>query len=652
MSRIGVFVCHCGMNIAKTVRIDDVVEFAGELPGVVVAEGYKFMCSTPGQELIQEKIKECNLDRVIVAACSPLMHEKTFRKVVEGAGLNQYLLTIVNIREQCSWVIEDEDEATSKAKALINGAVYRTRLLAPLESRFIDVNPEAMVVGGGIAGIQAALELAATGKKVYLVEKSPTIGGHMAQFDKTFPTLDCSACILTPKMDAVLQNPNIDLMTSCEVTEVKGFVGNFDVTVKQKARYVDHDKCNGCLSCMEKCPGRGLSEFDEGLDRRKSIYIPFPQAVPQKPVIDRETCIYFKKGKCRVCEQVCEQDAIDFEQEDTYRDITVGAIIAATGYGLMDTTPLVQYGYGKYPGVYNALEVERLFNSTGPTEGKVVMKDGKEPESIAILHCIGSRDTNYHEYCSRVCCMYALKFAHLFKEKTSADVYQLYIDMRCFGKGYEEFYNRLLEENVKFVRGKAARVTDVAGSPEEEGKLIVEVEDTLSNQFMRLPVDMVVLLPAMEAQTDAGEVARTFNIGVDKDNFFREKHPKLDPLSTTTDGVFLAGACQGPKDIPDTVAQAIGAAAEALTIVGKEQLELEAATVYVDPYVCCGCQNCVRVCTYSAPSFDVEKNVSEINEALCKGCGLCAASCPTGAIIARHFTNDQFIGEMEGLMEF
>ena len=653
MSRIGVFVCHCGSNIAKTVRVDDVADFARDLPNVVMAESYKFMCSTPGQELIQEKIKECNLDRVIVAACSPLMHEKTFRKVLENAGLNQYLLTIVNIREQCSWVIEDMDKATAKAKALVNGAVHRARLLDSLASRFIDVSSEVMVVGGGIAGIQAALELAAIGKKVYLVERSPTIGGHMAQFDKTFPTLDCSACILTPKMDAVLQSPNIELMTSCEVTEVKGFVGNFDVTVKQKARYVDHDKCNGCLTCVEKCPaGKGLSEFDEGLGRRKAIYIPFPQSVPQKPVIDRETCIYFKKGKCRVCEKVCEQDAIDFEQEDTYHDVKVGAIIVATGYSLMDTKPLVQYGYGKYPGVYHSLEVERLFNSTGPTEGKVVMRNGEEPESIAILHCIGSRDTNYHEYCSRVCCMYSLKFAHLFKERTSADVYQLYIDMRCFGKGYEEFYNRVLEENVKFIRGKPARVTDVAGSPEEEGKLIVEVEDTLSSQFMRLPVDMVVLAPAMEPRADAVDVARIFNIGVDKDSFFREKHPKLDPLSTTTDGVFVAGTCQGPKDIPDTVAQAIGAAAEALTIVGKEQLELEAATVYVNPNVCCGCRNCVRVCTYSAPSFDIEKNVSVINEVLCKGCGLCAASCPTGAIVARHFTNDQFIGEMEGLMEF
>jgi len=651
-SRIGVFVCDCGLNIARTVRVGEVVEFARQLPGVVLAEEYKFMCSTPGQELIQESIEKYHLNRVIIAACSPLMHEKTFRKVVEKAGLNQYLLTIVNIREQCSWVIADVDKATAKAKALVNGAVYRSRLLAPLDSRIIDVQPNVLVVGGGIAGIQTSLELAATGTKVYLVEKSSTIGGHMAQFDKTFPTLDCSACILTPKMDAVLQNPNIELLTSAEVAEVKGFVGNFTVTVRQRARYVDHDKCNGCLSCVEKCPGRAPSEFDEGLERRKAIYIPFPQAVPQKPVIDRDSCTFFKKGKCRVCEKICEQGAINFEEEDTFREITVGAVVVATGYDLMDPSPLVQYGYGTYPNVYHALEVERLFNATGPTEGNVIMRDKREPESIAILHCIGSRDKNWHEYCSRVCCMYSLKFAHLFKEKTSADVYQLYIDMRCFGKGYEEFYNRLLEEGVKFIRGKAARVTDRAITPDEEGKLIVEAEDTLSSQFLRLPVDMVVLAPAMEARADAEEMSRLFNVSLDKNRFFIERHPKLDPLSTMSDGIFLAGTCQGPKDIPDTVAQAMGAAAEALTIVGKDELELEAATACINPAVCCGCHNCVRVCPYSAPSFNSEKGVSEINEALCKGCGLCAATCPTGAIATRHFTNNQIMGELEGLMEW
>jgi heterodisulfide reductase subunit A2 len=652
MSRIGVFVCHCGLNIAKTVRISELAEFAATLPDVVVAADYKFMCSTPGQELIQNDIRKHNLDRVIVAACSPLMHEKTFRKVIENAGLNQYLLSIVNVREQDAWVTDSEDEATAKAKALINGAVYRARLLQPLTPRFIDVNPEVMVVGGGIAGIQAALELAETGKKVYLVERNSTIGGHMAQFDKTFPTLDCSACILTPKMDAVLQNPRIELLTYCEVEEVKGFVGNFDVKIRQKARYVDHDKCNACLACTEKCPGKGVSEWDEGLVKRKAIYIPFPQAVPQKPVIDREACTYFQKGKCRLCEKACGQAAIAFEQQDTFKEIKVGAIIVATGYDLMDTKPLLQYGYGKLPGVYHALEIERLFNSAGPTGGKVVMRDGKEPQSIAILHCIGSRDKNHHEYCSRVCCMYSLKFAHLLKEKTHGDVYQLYIDMRAPGKGYEEFYNRLVEEDVKFIRGKAARVTDKSDNPDFAGKLIVEVDDTLMGRFVKIPVDMVVLSPAMKPRADAKEMARILNLSTDKYGFFMERHPKLAPLSTMTEGVFIAGACQGPKDIPDSVAQGTGAAAEALTIVVKDRLELEAATAIVNPAACCGCHNCVTVCPYGAPAFNTEKNVSEINEALCKGCGLCAASCPASAIFTRHFTNDQVMAEMEGLMEF
>lgn len=649
MSRIGVFVCHCGLNIAKTVRVSELAQFAATLPDVVVARDYKFMCSTPGQEMIINDIKQHRLDRVIVTACSPLMHEQTFRKVLAAAGINQYLLTIVNIREQVSWVTHDIEEGTAKAKAVLNGAVYRARLLAPLTSRVIDVNPDVMVVGGGIAGIQAALELANTGKKVYLVEKNSTIGGHMAQFDKTFPTLDCSACILTPKMDSVLQHKNITMMTSCEVSEVKGFVGNFDITIKQKARYVDHSKCNACLACTEKCPGKGVSEWDEGLVKRKAIYIPFPQAVPQKPVIDRESCTFFKKGKCRLCEKVCEQKAIDFEQQDTFIPVKVGAVILATGYDLVDTRDMIQYGYGKYPGVYNALEVERLFNSAGPTGGKVTMRDGKEPQAIAILHCIGSRDKNNCEHCSRVCCMYSLKFAHLFKEKTSADVYQFYIDMRAAGKGYEEFYNRIIEEDVKFIRGKGARV---AQSADEPGRLIVEAEDTITGKFIKLPVDMVVLSPAIVPRADAKDVARLFNLSTDKQGFFMERHPKLAPLSTMTEGIFVAGVCQSPKDIPDTVAQANGAAAEALTIVVKDKMELEATTAMVNPASCCGCQNCVRVCPYGAPGYNETKGVSEINEALCKGCGLCASVCPSSAIIARHFTNDQVLAEMEGLMEF
>ena len=649
MSRIGVFVCHCGLNIAKTIRVSELAQFAATLPDVVVAKDYKFMCSTPGQEMIAGDIKEHKLDRVIVAACSPLMHEQTFRKVLENAGLNKYLVTIVNIREQVSWVTHDIEEGTSKAKAVLNGAVYRARLLAPLTSRVIDVNPDVMVIGAGIAGIQAALELANTGQKVYLVEKNSTIGGHMAQFDKTFPTLDCSACILTPKMDAVLQHKNITMMTYCEVTEVKGYVGNFDITVKQKARYVDHSKCNACLACTEKCPGKGVSEWDEGLVKRKAIYIPFPQAVPQKPVIDRESCTYFIKGKCKLCQKVCEQKAIDYEQQDTFTTVKVGAVIVSTGYDLMNTKPLVQYGYGKYPGVYSALEVERLFNSAGPTGGKVTLRDGKEPQAIAIMHCIGSRDKNNYEHCSRVCCMYSLKFSHLFKEKTSADVYQFYIDMRAAGKGYEEFYNRIIEEDVKFIRGKGARVAE---SVDEPGRLIVEAEDTITGKFIKLPVDMVVLSPAMIPRADSKDIARLFNLSTDKYGFFMERHPKLAPLSTMTEGIFIAGVCQSPKDIPDTVAQANGAAAEALTIVVKDKMELEATTAMVNPASCCACQNCVRVCPYGAPFFNEQKGVSEINEALCKGCGLCASVCPASAIIARHFTNDQVLAEIEGLMEF
>ena len=634
MSRIGVFVCHCGLNIAKTVRVSELAEFAATLPDVVVAADYKFMCSTPGQELIQNDIKKHNLDRVIVAACSPLMHEKTFRKVIENAGLNQYLLSIVNVREQDAWVTEDEDEATAKAKALINGAVYRARLLQPLTPRFIDVNPDVMVVGGGIAGIQAALELAETGKKVYLVERNSTIGGHMAQFDKTFPTLDCSACILTPKMDAVLQNPRIELLTYCEVEEVKGFVGNFDVKIRQKARYIDHDKCNACLACTEKCPGKGGFRMGRGAGKEESHLYPLPAGrSPEAGHRPQRLHVFPEKGKCRLCEKVCGQGAIAFEQQDTFKEIKVGAMIVATGYDLMDTETPLQYGYGKLPGVYHALEIERLFNAAGPTGGKVVMRDGKEPQSMAILHCIGSRDKNHYEYCSRVCCMYSLKFAHLLKEKTHGDVYQLYIDMRAPGKGYEEFYNRLVEEDVKFIRGKAARVTDKSDNPDFAGKLVVEVDDTLMGRFVTIPVDMVVLSPAMKPRADAKEMARLFNLSTDKYGFFMERHPKLAPLSTMTEGVFIAGACQGPKDIPDSVAQGTGAAAEALTIVVKDKLELEAATAIVNPAACCGCHNCVTVCPYGAPRSTRKRTYPKSTRRSAR-----AAVCARPAVPRRRFS--------------
>ncbi len=1127
-NRIGFYICHCGINIASKVRVEEVAEFVRGLKDVVVARDYKFMCSDPGQEMIIKDIKELGLNRVVVASCSPRLHEKTFQAACQRAGINPYYFQMASVREQVSWVTEDEESATRKAKTLAAAAINRVNYHQSLETREVKVHPDVLVVGGGIAGMEAALDVADSGNRVYLVEKQPTIGGHMLQFDKTFPTLDCAACIGTPKMVSVGQHPNIELLTYSEVKEVSGFIGNYRVKVLRKPRYVKEDLCTGCGECEKVCPVTRPSEWDQGLGSRKAIYRSFPQAVPitfavekkdrapcvitcpaginvqgyvqligqgryeeairlimerlplpgvlgrvcphpcegecrrlevdeplairelkrfaadrvdldklplpeiqDRPekvavigsgpagltvayylrlrgfqvtifealpvlggmlrvgipdyrlppaMLDREIdyilrlgvetrqgkklgkdftiedligegfkavflgigahqgmkmnipgekelegvldavdflrkvnlgeqglpgkriavvgggnvavdaartalrlgaeevnivyrrsrdempayaeeieealeegvkihyltapvrikgadgkvtgfeCIKtelgepdasgrrrpvpvegsefvieceevipaigqqtdipragdlakletgrggtllvnrhtmqtsipyvfasgdavtgpttvieavssahkateaihrFLEGKdlnllaeelaaqsqpgrnwqdipekitrrprarprhqapegrasgfeevnqglteeevreesrrclncgvcseCMACVQVCEARAIDHSMKPEEREIEVGSIILATGYDLMDPSPMKQYGYGKYPNVITSLEFERLNNATGPTSGEILLRDEnwnftRPPGSVAILHCIGSRDKNYHEYCSRVCCMYALKYGHLIKDKVGegTPVYNFYIDMRCFGKGYEEFMSRVQAEGVKLIRGKAASVTDRAEDPEEEGKLITIAEDTLSGKVMRVPTDMVILCAAMEARKDASEVGRIFGVNLGADGFFLEEHPKLGPLNTATDGVFIAGTCQSPKDIPDVVSQASGAAAKALKLATRGKVEISPTISWIDPDVCSGCQTCIGLCAYSAIDFDERRKVSVVNEALCKGCGSCAGFCPSGAAQIRHFNEKQIFAEIDGIMD-
>jgi len=644
--KIGVYVCHCGSNIAGKVDMDALREFAAELPDVVVSRDYKYMCSDPGQDLIKADIKEKGLERVVVASCSPRMHEPTFKRACQDAGLNPYLMEMANIREQCSWVTEDGEAATQKAKALVHSAVNKARHLEPLEDKTVPVDPKTLIVGGGIAGIEAALKIAEAGKEVYLVEREPSIGGNMAKLDKTFPTLDCAACILTPKMVSVAQHPNITLLTYSEVEKVEGYIGNFEVTIRKRARSIDEKLCNGCGTCQEKCPIKVPNEFEEGLGMRKAIYTPFPQAVPNKPVIDRENCTYYKTGKCKICERVCPPKAIRFDQEDEIITEKFGAIIVATGYQLFDPSVGPQWGYGRYDNVIHGLQFERLSNASGPTGGKILLKDGSEPEAVAILHCVGSRDTNYAEYCSRICCMTSVKFAHLVREKTNAKVYDLYMDMRTFGKQYEEFYNRVVaERDIYFIRGKGAEVMQ----DPETGKLLVRVEDTLLGVFREIPVDMVILNAAICPRPDAQEVAQKFGIQRSADGFFLEYHLKLEPMKTANDGVFIAGTCQSPKDIPDTVGQGAGAAAEALKVVFAGQVTVTPTTAEVRDTLCSGCRICIPLCPYNAITFDEAKGVAQVNEALCKGCGTCAASCPSGALRAKHFDNRQLYAQIEGV---
>ena len=649
-ARIGVYICHCGTNIAGTVDVAALREYAATLPHVVVARDYKYMCSDPGQELIKTDIAENGLNRVVVAACSPHLHEHTFRSACEEAGLNPYLCHMVNIREHDSWV-HTGPAATEKAKDLLRAAVQRVVWNEPLERRQIPIRQSVLVVGGGIAGIHAALTLANAGKKVYLVEREPSIGGHMAMFDKTFPTLDCAACILTPKMTAVKSNPNITLWTYSEVISVEGYVGDFRVQVRRKPRYVIEDLCVGCLECVEACvykQPKFADEFNLGLSKRKPIYLPFPQAVPQVVLIDPETCIEFKSGKCKkTCVEACgERNAIDFNQKEAIETIEVGAIILATGYQTFDASRISYYGYGTYPNVYTALEVERLINASGPTGGELVLRDGRKPRTVGIIHCVGSRDEHTNRWCSRVCCMYSLKLAHLVKERTGAEVYNFYIDMRTPGKGFEEFYNRVAEEGVHFIRGKVADVYPANG----DGQLTLKVEDTLLGQVRKIPVDMVILAVGLEPRADATEVRRMFNISCSSEGWFLERHPKLAPVNTFTDGIFLAGCCQGPKDIPDTVAQAGAAAAEAFQLLDLGAIEMEPNTAYVLEEVCSGCKTCVGLCPYNAISFLADKHVAHINEALCKGCGTCVAACPSGSIRQHLFEDEQIFEEVHGIL--
>ncbi|HOT22976.1 MAG TPA: CoB--CoM heterodisulfide reductase iron-sulfur subunit A family protein [Thermoleophilia bacterium] len=651
--KIGVYVCHCGTNIAGKVDVEEVTRWAAEQPNVAVARNYKYMCSDPGQDLIKQDIKEHGITRAVVAACSPTMHEPTFRKAAADGGLNPYLLQMANIREHCSWVTVDGEAATAKAKRILGAQIHRLPLNEPLDPIEVPVNPNVMVVGGGIAGIEAALKLAQAGKKVYLVERDPSIGGHMAMFDKTFPTLDCAACILTPKMSAAGKEPHIEMLAYSEVTEVEGYVGNFKVKVRKKARYVDIDTCTGCGLCTEACVVRKVpNEFDRGLSKRAAAYIPFPQAVPLRATIDPTRCLTLTGKKCKQpCLTACGPGAIDFDQKDEEIEVEVGAIIVATGFELWDPTPEKRYSYGKLDNVLSSLEFERISNASGPTGGHILCKNGEPPKAVAILHCVGSRDENYQEFCSRVCCMYSLKFAHLIKEHLpECEVYECYIDMRTYGKGYEEFYKRLMNEDVHFIRGRAAEVTDVGLSPTEEGRLVVKVEDTLLGITRRLPVDMVILSSGLAPRSDAKETAQTFGFGCSANGFYLERHPKLEPVSTVTDGIFIAGCCQYPKDIPDTVAQAGAAAAGALALVDNPTVNVEPTISYIDPEKCSGCHICVGLCPHAAIQYNEEKGVAEVITAACKGCGVCVAACASGVPQQRGYLDEQIFAEIEGAL--
>ncbi len=647
MARVGVFVCHCGFNIAGTVDVEKVAEALGRDKDVVFSTTYKYMCSGPGQSLVQEAIKEHRLDKVIIAACSPGMHEATFRSAAEDVGLNPYDVEIANIREQCSWVHDDMEKGTEKAIKITRSMVRKVVGNEPLEPVKVGVTPRVLVIGGGIAGIQAALDVADAGYDVILVEKETSIGGHMAQLSETFPTLDCSQCILTPKMVAVSRNPRIRLMTYSEVIDISGYVGNFKVKIKQKPRYVDPEKCNLCTDCEDVCPVVVSNEFDMGLSIRKAIYLPFPQAVPSTYTLDMDKCLGLDPIKCGKCIEVCDVEAIDYDVHPEIIEEEVGAIIVATGYDLYPKKMLGEYGYGEDEDIINGLEFERMLSASGPTKGEVRRpSDGKVPKRVVFIQCAGSRDPDNHlPYCSKICCMYTAKHAMLYKHHVEdGEAYIFYIDIRAAGKGYEEFIHRAMEEDrIVYLRGKPSKVF------RKGDKLVVWGVDTLLGEKIEIEADLVVLAMAMVPGKGTGEIIDVLNCAADENEFLKEVHPKLRPVESSTPGFFLAGAAQAPKDIPDTVAQASAAASKALSVIGQEYLEHEPAVAQVDEDLCSGCEVCISVCPYGAISLVAGH--AEVNAVMCEGCGSCAAACPSGAMTLKNGTQEQIFDMIRSILQ-
>ncbi len=636
--RIGVWICECGGNIGDVVDVHALAEAVK--PEVTYVREERYLCSSPSIDAIKNAVEKRRLDRVILACCTPTMHRETFKTNLEEVGLNPALFEVVNIREQCSWVHKDDPEgATRKAIDLVRGAIARARESTPLESKRMKASPEVLVIGGGVAGITSSLRIAEYGLKVHLVEKMPSIGGHMIQFPKVFPTLDCSQCILTPKMAQVNQSKNIDLITYAEVSEVSGVPGDFDVKVRVKPRGVDIEKCISCGVCSRVCPTEVPSEYDEGLGTRKAAYIPFPQSVPSVYTIDFDYC-----ARCGQCTDACPRGAIDLDDPGKVVDLKVGAIILATGYELYDIGSLANYGYCKYPNVVTSLEMERILDVNGPTMGQLVVpKTGKEVKSVAYVLCAGSRDTEVGKpYCSRVCCLYALKQTQLLRDR-GAEVWIHYIDIRAPGRRYEEFYRTTQEKGAVFFKGKVTEVVP------QGGRALVRGEDMMINRMVENAVDLVVLCPPMVTTEETLKLAEMLRVPVDEDQFVLERHPKLDPMATKRDGVFAAGTVVGPKDIQTTTAEAEGAAMKVVNFLSADRVIEPNKAFLADPDLCDGCGECAEVCPESAITLNDEK--PDINEVMCTGCGACIPACPQGALDQQGLTDAQMKAQIRGALE-
>ncbi len=642
--RIGVYVCDCGPNIKNALDTEEVAKFASELDNVVVAKTHALLCAKHGQEFLVKEIKDNKLTRIVIAACSPKEHEITFMKVCENANLNPYLMQMGNIREQVAWVTPDRKQATEKAKKVVASATHRVQLHEPLDKIQIETVPNVLIVGAGVSGIHAALAMASKGRKVYLVERWPSLGGRVTMTEEVYPNLECATCMMEPKLHDVLHNENIEVLNYSEVEEVVGFFGNFTVKVKQKARYVDPEACIGCDECYKVCPVKVPNEWNFGMDKRGAIFVPYPGAMPNIATIDAKNCLRLNGEDCNKCVEACGFDAIKFDDKNKVKEINVGSIILATGATNFDASKLVDLGYGKFDNVFTLPEFDRMLSTTGPTKGKVRMKNGKAPKSVGIVYCAGSRTEKYLPYCSGDCCMYSLLFMHHIKKQIKdAKVINLVSELCLPGKGYQEFYDKVKKDG-DFIRLAGP---DACKISKEGQQLVIEAKEC-NGKNKRVTVDMVILATGLTPHEDAGNVAEMFNVEQDKDGFFAEEHSKLCPVNTTTEGVFIVGAAQGPMDIQHAVAQGAAAAGNIhSTLIPGEKIDIEPIFAEIDEDICSGCKVCNDLCPYKAISFKEDDKVSEINEILCRGCGTCVAGCPSSAIKGRHFTSDEIRAEVQ-----
>lgn len=648
--RIGVYVCECGPNIKDAVNIDEIINFVKKNPDVVFIKSFRLLCSPDGQKLIEEDIQHNNLTRIVIAACSPKEHEITFMKVLKKAGINPFFLQIANIREQCAWVVKDKVLATEKAKKIINAALYRVVYQEPLEVKEVECVNSVLVIGAGVAGMSAALTLANAGRKVYLIEKTPVIGGKVSRYDEVFSNLECATCMLDPKMDEVLHKENIELLTLAEVQDVVGFFGNFIVKIRKRPRFVDIKGCIGCGVCFGVCPVQVKNEFNENLNERKAIYIPYPGALPNAAVIDEEHCLRFQGKDCDACQKACPFGSINYEEVNQIIELNVGAVILATGFGLFDLKNIPQYGYGKIEEVYTSLEFERLLSSTGPTAGSLVLKNGIVPKKIIFVYCAGSRSDKYKEHCSAVCCQYLIKFMHLSKKRLpQVSVAGIYCDFCLPGKEAQGFFNKIAAaEKIEFFQRKDSDSLEII---KEDSQVSIKFTDK-QGVIQKVVGDMVVLAPAVCGDQGNAELAKIFDINQDKNGFFIEEHAKLSPVSTASEGIFITGCSQSPQDIPNSVASAQAAAGIILSkLIPGKRLTLEVKIAEVNKDICSGCKTCIVLCPFKAISYDQTKKQSVVNEVLCRGCGTCAAACPSSAIKAKHFTDKQISEEIKGLLK-